>query len=91
VNQWRPVDVRRAFENAGFEILEYATEIRSAYIREQNRGLYPEKPGMTDRDWAQVTPSVRDGKTREEVEQIFITIVVRKPAKLPTKAPAKNG
>jgi hypothetical protein len=36
---------------------------------------------MTDADWAQIVPAVRDGKTREEVSQLFITIVVRKPAK----------
>jgi SAM-dependent methyltransferase len=80
VHQWRPVDWRRAFEQAGFEILEYATEIKSAYHDEQIRRLYP-KQTMTDADWEQVAPSVRKDKTREEVGQIFITIVVQKPAK----------
>ena len=80
VNQWRPIDFRRAFEQAGFEILEYATEIKSAYSREQIRVLYPNQ-SITDADWEQIAPSVREGKTREEVSQIFITIVVRKPAK----------
>jgi SAM-dependent methyltransferase len=80
VNQWRPVDFRRAFEKAGFEILEYATEIKSAYSREQIRVFYPNQ-SISDADWEQIVPSVRAGKTREEVAQIFITIVVRKPAK----------
>jgi len=80
VNQWRPIDFRRAFEKAGFEILEYSTEIKSAYSREQIRVLYPNQT-ITDADWAQITPSVREGKTREEVGQLFITIVVRKAAK----------
>jgi SAM-dependent methyltransferase len=80
VNQWRPVDFRRAFEQAGFEILEYSTEIKSAYNREQIRTLYPNQ-GISDADWAQIAPAVRAGKTREEVGQLFITIVVRKPAK----------
>lgn len=80
VNQWRPVDWRRAFEQAGFEILEYATEIKSAYSREQSRGLYPNRT-LTDADWEEIAPSIRKDKTREEVGQIFITIVVRKPAK----------
>jgi SAM-dependent methyltransferase len=80
VNQWRPVDFRRAFEQAGFEILEYATEIKSAYSREQIRVFYPNQ-SISDADWEQIAPAVRDGKTREEVSQIFITIVVRKPAK----------
>jgi SAM-dependent methyltransferase len=80
VNQWRPIDFRRAFEKAGFEILEYSTEIKSAYSREQIRLLYPNQ-SITDADWAQITPSVREGKTREEVSQLFITIVVRKAAK----------
>jgi SAM-dependent methyltransferase len=80
VNQWRPVDFRRAFEKAGFEILEYSTDIISAYSREQVRELYPIQ-SLSDADWAQITPAVREGKTREEVGQIFITIVVRKPAK----------
>jgi SAM-dependent methyltransferase len=80
VNQWRPVDFRRAFEQAGFEILEYATEIKSAYSREQIRVFYPNQ-SISDADWEQIVPSVRAGKTREEVAQIFITIVVRKPAK----------
>ena len=80
VNQWRPIDFRRAFEQAGFEILEYSAEIKSAYSREQIRALYPNQ-SMTDADWEQIAPSVREGKTREEVSQIFITIVVRKPAK----------
>jgi SAM-dependent methyltransferase len=80
VNQWRPIDWRRAFEKAGFEILEYSTEIQSAYRREQIHALYPTQT-MTDADWAQIVPAVRDGKTREEVSQLFITIVVRKPAK----------
>ena len=40
VNQWRPIDFRRAFESAGFEILEYSTEIKSAYNNEQTRLLY---------------------------------------------------
>jgi SAM-dependent methyltransferase len=83
VNQWRPVDFRRAFEKAGFEVLEYATEIRSAYSREQIRGFYPPTQEISDADWAQIAPAVRAGKTREEVGQIFITIVVRKPAKSP--------
>ena len=78
VNQWRPVDFRRAFEQAGFEILEYATEIKSAYSREQIRVFYPNQ-SIGDADWQQIAPAVRDGKTREEVGQIFITIVVRKP------------
>jgi SAM-dependent methyltransferase len=82
VNQWRPVDFRRAFEQAGFEILEYATEIKSAYSREQIRVFYPNQ-SIGDADWQQIAPAVRDGKTREEVSQIFITIVVRKPAKSP--------
>jgi hypothetical protein len=82
VNQWRPIDFRRAFEQAGFEILEYSGEIKSAYHREQIRVLYPNQ-GMSDADWAQIAPSVREGKTREEVSQLFITIVVRKPAKSP--------
>ncbi len=80
MNQWRPIDFRRAFEKAGFEILEYSTEIQSAYSREQIRVLYPNQR-ITDADWAQITPSVREGKTREEVSQLFITIVVRKLAK----------
>ena len=80
VNQWRPVDFRRAFEQAGFEILEYATEIKSAYSREQIRLFYPNQ-SISDADWEQIVPSVRAGKTREEVSQIFITIVVRKPTK----------
>jgi SAM-dependent methyltransferase len=80
VNQWRPIDFRRAFERAGFEILEYSGEIKSAYQREQIRVLYPSQ-SMTDADWEQISPSVREGKTREEVSQLFITIVVRKPAK----------
>jgi len=80
VNQWRPVDFRRAFEKAGFEILEYSTEIKSGYSREQLRLLYPNQ-SMSDADWTQIVPSVREGKTREEVSQLFITIVVRKPAK----------
>jgi SAM-dependent methyltransferase len=80
VNQWRPIDFRRAFEKAGFEILEYSTEIPGAYAREQGRVLYPNR-SMTDADWKEITPSVREGKTREEVGQLFITIVVRKPAK----------
>ena len=80
VNQWRPIDWRRAFEKAGFEILEYSTEINSAYRREQIHALYPNQ-SMTDADWAQIAPAVREGKTREEVSQLFITIVVRKPAK----------
>jgi len=42
--------------------------------------LYPNQR-ITDADWAQITPSVREGKTREEVSQLFITIVVRKLAK----------
>jgi SAM-dependent methyltransferase len=82
VNQWRPIDFRRAFESAGFEILEYSTEIKSAYNNEQTRLLYPNQ-SITDADWEQITPSVREGKTREEVSQLFITIVVRKPAKSP--------
>ena len=82
VNQWRPIDFRRAFENAGFEILEYATEIKSAYSREQIRVFYPNQ-SITDADWELIAPAVREGKTREEVSQIFITIVVRKPAKSP--------
>jgi SAM-dependent methyltransferase len=80
VNQWRPIDVRRAFEKAGFEILEYSTEVKSAWAREQIHGLYPSR-SITDADWEQIVPSVREGKTREEVSQLFITIVVRKPAK----------
>lgn len=80
VNQWRPIDFRRAFEQAGFEILEYSTEIKAAYNREQHRVLYPTQT-MTDADWAQIVPAVREGKTREEVSQLFITIVVKKPAK----------
>jgi SAM-dependent methyltransferase len=84
VNQWRPVDFRRAFEQAGFEILEYATEIKSAYSREQIRVFYPNQ-SIGDADWQQIAPAVRDGKTREEVGQIFITIVVRKPAKSPRR------
>ena len=80
VNQWRPIDFRRAFEQAGFEILEYSGEIKSAYNREQIRALYPNQ-SMTDADWEQIAPSVREGKTRDEVSQLFITIVVRKPAK----------
>lgn len=80
VHQWRPIDFRRAFEKAGFEILEYSTEIKSAYAREQIRVLYPTQ-SLTDADWEQIVPSVREGKTREEVSQLFITIVVRKPAK----------
>jgi SAM-dependent methyltransferase len=83
VNQWRPIDFRRAFERAGFEILEYSTEIKSAYNNEQTRLIYPNQ-SITDADWEQIAPSVREGKTREEVSQIFITIVVRKPAKSPT-------
>ena len=82
VNQWRPIDFRRAFEQAGFEILEYATEIKSAYSREQIRVFYPNQ-SIGDADWQQIAPAVREGKTREEVSQIFITIVVRKPAKSP--------
>jgi ubiquinone/menaquinone biosynthesis C-methylase UbiE len=77
VNQWRPIDFRRAFEKAGFEILEYSTEIKSAYSREQIRVLYPNQ-SITDADWEQIAPSVREGRTREEVSQLFITIVVRK-------------
>jgi SAM-dependent methyltransferase len=84
VNQWRPIDFRRAFEKAGFEVLEYSTEIRSAYIREQSATLKT-NPVMSDADWEQITPSVRAGKTREEVSQLYITIVVRKPAKWPSK------
>jgi SAM-dependent methyltransferase len=84
VNQWRPVDFRRAFEKAGFEILEYSTEIKGAYAREQGRVLYPNRT-LTDADWEQIVPSVREGKTREEVGELFITIVVRKPAKSPRK------
>jgi len=83
VNQWRPIDFRRAFERAGFEILEYSTEIKSAYNNEQTRLLYPNQ-SITDADWEKIAPSVREGKTREEVGQIFITIVVRKPANSPT-------
>jgi len=82
VNQWRPIDFRRAFEKAGFEILEYSTEIKSAYSREQIRVLYPNQ-SIADADWEQIAPSVREGRTREEVSQLFITIVVRKPAKSP--------
>jgi len=80
VNQWRPIDFRRAFERAGFEILEYSTEIKSAYNSEQTHGLYPNQ-SISDADWERIAPLVREGKTREEVSQIFITIVVRKPAK----------
>ena len=80
VSQWRPVDYRRAFEKAGFEILEYSTDIKGAYMEEQNRHLYPTQ-SMSDADWEQIAPSVKKGKTREEVSQIFLTIVVRKPAK----------
>jgi hypothetical protein len=36
---------------------------------------------MSDADWAQIIPSVRQGRTREEISELFITIVVRKPAK----------
>ena len=85
VNQWRPIDFRRAFEQQGFEILEYSTEIPGAYAREQGRVLYPTRT-MTDADWQQIVPSVREGKTREEVSQLFITIVVRKPANSPRKS-----
>lgn len=82
VNQWRPIDFRRAFEKAGFEILEYSTEIPTAYSREQGSVLYPNR-SISDADWQQIAPSVRAGRTREEVSQLFITIVVRKPAKSP--------
>jgi SAM-dependent methyltransferase len=84
VNQWRPIDFRRAFEKAGFEILEYSTEVKSAYNREQVRRLYPNQ-SIGDADWEQIAPAVREGKTREEVSQIFITIVVRKPANSPKR------
>jgi SAM-dependent methyltransferase len=80
VNPWRPIDFKRAFEKAGFEILEYSTELRHPFIKEQARVLYPNRT-LSDADWAQITPSVREGRTREEVSELFITIVVRKPAK----------
>ncbi len=80
MNPWRPIDFKRAFEKAGFEILEYSTELRHPFIKEQARVLYPNRT-LSDADWAQITPSVREGRTREEVSELFITIVVRKPAK----------
>ena len=80
VNQWRPIDFRREFEKAGFEVLEYSTEPRTAYSRESWQKLHPAPFKLTDTDWAQVAPSVRAGHTREEVGEVFITLVVRKPA-----------
>jgi SAM-dependent methyltransferase len=80
VNPWRPIDFKRAFAKAGFEILEYSTEPRQPYLKEQARVLYPNRT-MSDADWAQIIPSVRQGRTREEISELFITIVVRKPAK----------
>lgn len=77
VNPWRPVDFKRAFEKAGFEILDYSTEPRQPYLKEQARVLYPNRT-ISDADWAQINPSVRRGHTREEVSQLFITLVARK-------------
>ena len=78
VNPWRPIDFKRAFEKAGFEILEYSTEPRQPYMRDQARVLYPTRT-ISDADWSQVVPSVRRGHTREEVSELFITLVARKP------------
>jgi SAM-dependent methyltransferase len=80
VNPWRPIDFKRAFQKEGFEILEYSTEPRQPYFKEQARVLFPNRT-MSDADWAQIIPSVREGRTREEVSELFITIVVRKPKK----------
>ena len=79
VNQWRPVDFKREFVKSGFEVLEYTTEPRTAYSRDFWRELHPAPFELTDADWAQIIPSVRAGHTREEVAQVFIAIVVRKP------------
>ena len=81
VNQWRPIDFKREFEKAGFEVLEYSTEPRTAYSRESWKRLHPAPFGLTDADWGQIAPSVRAGHTREEVSEVFITLVVRKPKK----------
>jgi SAM-dependent methyltransferase len=77
-NQMRPIDFVRAFERAGFEIVEYRNEPPTAYLLEQARELYPNR-SLSDVDWQKVSLAIKGDKTREEVEKLFIMIVVRKP------------
>jgi len=78
VNSWRAIDFLRAFRKAGFEVLHHEADAPHPYFSEQNRKTYPTQL-MSEEAWAQIAPSIRAGRTREEVSQIFFTVVVRKP------------
>jgi hypothetical protein len=92
-NQYRPIDVKRLFEKAGFEVAYYVTKADTQYesnrlkrAEEHNGGWLP----MSDDDWRQISPHVKNGHTRAEVEEFLIWIVARKPAP-PTPAAAAPG
>ena len=81
-NQLRPIDVKRLFENAGFEILYYSTTPDTPYetarlkrAEELNGGWLP----LDEKDWSEIAPHVKKGHTREEVAEYLVWIVVRKP------------
>ncbi|MBS0336133.1 MAG: class I SAM-dependent methyltransferase [Proteobacteria bacterium] len=86
VNSWRAIDFIRAFRKAGFEVLRNEPDAPHPYFDEQNRRTYPTQL-MGEAEWAQIAPSIRAGRTREEVSQIYITVVVRKPGQTCAAAP----
>jgi hypothetical protein len=81
-NQLRPIDVKRLFEKAGFEVVYYTTKPDTQYEAARvkraealNGGWLP----LSDEDWKEIDPHVKSGHTRAEVEEFLVWIVARKP------------